>query len=369
MSVAPLPRPAQENLPPPPVAPVSTTGAADAASRLPILPPLGELLHWRGPYLIPLVLLIATRGILARLLPLASEDAYITYRYARNLALGLGPVFNPGERVMGFSSPLWMAWNALGWKLTHDPATWSRISSLVGDAVTLLVGAAMLSRHVSRASAWCFAFAFATWTAFTGVAISGMENSVMVTLVLLAAALAEGESRAAGPVLAALALIRPEGIVAAAIIGLRARWRDRVVALVIAALGLGILAWYFGSPLPQSVVAKAHIYGTPGPWAGRHWWEWAFPFALGRWPVMPDGRFLFLLTVLAAPAAVAVAASCGASAAPGSPARSRHASRYGPATRRWASPTSSGTWWCRWRAGSCWPQWDCRGSCAAARST
>jgi hypothetical protein len=37
------------------------------------------------------------------------DDAYIVFRYARNLVEGHGPVFNVGERVEGFSSPLWLA--------------------------------------------------------------------------------------------------------------------------------------------------------------------------------------------------------------------------------------------------------------------
>src|SRR5687768_7432065 len=36
-----------------------------------------------------------------------SDDAYITARYADNLAHGHGPVFNVGERVQGFTHPLW----------------------------------------------------------------------------------------------------------------------------------------------------------------------------------------------------------------------------------------------------------------------
>jgi hypothetical protein len=36
------------------------------------------------------------------------DDAYIVFRYADNLLAGLGPVFNAGERVEGFTSPLWL---------------------------------------------------------------------------------------------------------------------------------------------------------------------------------------------------------------------------------------------------------------------
>src|SRR6266850_3566739 len=35
------------------------------------------------------------------------DDAYIVYRYARNLARGDGFVFNPGERVEGVTCFLW----------------------------------------------------------------------------------------------------------------------------------------------------------------------------------------------------------------------------------------------------------------------
>ena len=42
------------------------------------------------------------------LTPDPCEDAYITFRFSGNLADGYGPVFNPGERVEGYSNPLWM---------------------------------------------------------------------------------------------------------------------------------------------------------------------------------------------------------------------------------------------------------------------
>ncbi len=44
---------------------------------------------------------------------LRMDDSYITYRYARNLADGVGPVWNPGEHVEGYTSFLWMLLLAL----------------------------------------------------------------------------------------------------------------------------------------------------------------------------------------------------------------------------------------------------------------
>ena len=36
-----------------------------------------------------------------------SEDAFIILRHVDNFLAGLGPVFNAGERVEGYTSPLW----------------------------------------------------------------------------------------------------------------------------------------------------------------------------------------------------------------------------------------------------------------------
>ncbi|MBI5837257.1 MAG: hypothetical protein HZB25_08435 [Candidatus Eisenbacteria bacterium] len=257
-----------------------------------------------APYLVPLLVLLATRAWFWFRLPNAYEDAYITFRYARSLAEGLGPVFNAGERVMGFSSPLWTAWVSLGVWLTHEPVAWARGWSVVADAVAITLAARLLDRHVGRMSAWCFALFFAAWPYFAATAVSGMESSALVALTLIAATLGARGSALAGPLIGAVALTRPEGIAVAALLLPAARGRDRLVAAGIGALGWGALGVYFGSPIPQSVIAKAQVYGSPGPWAGRAWWEWLLPAALGRWPNNPELAQLFQVSAVMAPAAV-----------------------------------------------------------------
>ncbi len=260
---------------------------------------------WRRvsePFLIPLLLLLAARGVMWVILPNAAEDAYITFRYAKNLAIGNGLLYNPGERVMGFSSPLWTVWSALGWRISGHPVEWARAWSVAADVVTLLMGAALLRRHCGRAAAWCFAWFFAGWPFFAAVAVSGMETSVVLALMTLAAGLVERRSPLSGPALAALVLSRPEGLAAAAVIALGARWRDRAVAFALAGLGIGWLWVYYGSPIPQSLLAKAGIYGHPGPLAGRYWWEWLVPLPLAGPPATTEGVHLFVLSVVLAPA-------------------------------------------------------------------
>ena len=281
------------------------------APRGPLLPPRASLLDPRAPYLVPLIMLIISRALFAIILPLASEDAYITYRYAWNLANGNGLVYNPHERVLGFSSPLWTLWSALGIKLMHDaiaplfaPVLWARGWTLVADVATLLVVTATLERRHGRPAAWCFAFFFAGWNYFAAVASSGMEMNATLALIALGAVLAERGSRLTGPVLGALALARPEGLVAAVVLAIGASMRDRIVAALVALAGLAGLWIYFGTIVPQSVVAKAQMYGTPGPWAGRLWWEWLSPFPLGTWGLTSEGQIVSRLAVLLGPAAV-----------------------------------------------------------------
>ena len=55
------------------------------------------------------------------LFSMVAEDAFITYRYALNLASGHGPVFNIGERVEGYSCFLWMVLLALSHSISGVP--------------------------------------------------------------------------------------------------------------------------------------------------------------------------------------------------------------------------------------------------------
>jgi len=293
-------------------------------ARVSALPAARDLLDPRLPFLVPLVLLVVARLVAWRELPFASEDAYITFRFARSLAGGYGLVYNPGVPVFGFSSPLWTLWCALGIALTNAPVPWTRATTLLADALTLVLVVRMLQREGAadgrdgRLAAWAFAVFFAAWPYFSVVAASGMETSAMLTLVALAAAALRGGTGAPprggrallpGLLLGALALWRPEGIAAALVLAAGARRRDRLVGAAILAAGLVALALYFGSPVPQSLAAKSALYGTPGPWAGRYWWSWLVPAYLGGVPSIGETRMLFPLAVLTGPAAVAGAAA------------------------------------------------------------
>jgi arabinofuranosyltransferase len=283
--------------------PKAPRGAAPAAAQAPS--PLAWL-DLRGPYLVPALLLLVTRAWFATRIPFAAEDAYITFRYARNFAHGLGPVFNAGEKVFGFTSAPWMAWTALGLAFGQDPVLWTRVTLVIADLVTLFAMASLLERHASRASAWCFGMFLAAWPYFAALAGTGLEMGAMLALLSGAAWLVDRRHPAAGVAIGLLGAFRPEGLLAAAALAVWAGKRDRLVALGVLAAILGALALYFGSPLPQSMMAKAAVYGTPGPLGSKHWWDWAIPFPVGNGLASTsEGKNLFLISVLLTPAALA----------------------------------------------------------------
>jgi hypothetical protein len=158
---------------------------------------------------------------------------------------------------------------------------------------------------MSRVSAWSWALFFALFPLFAAYAVLGLETSLLLFLVVASAVWARSPHPAAGVPLGLLALTRPEGLVAAAIIGLGATWRARITGLGLLGAGVIALTLYYGSPIPQSVLAKATTYGMPGPLAGFDWISGFVPFFFGKWPSLPETLHLFPLALVGTPAPIA----------------------------------------------------------------
>lgn len=160
------------------------------------------------------------------------DDAYITYRYAVNWAAGLGPVFNPGEFVEGYSCFLWMALLALGSRLGLDPVTFApRLNLAIG--LFTLVALARLCFELETRRPRGFALAATVMTALaagtTFYAASGMDTPLFaLAMVLGAFALARaarsGNYVSALPALALLELSRVEGFLYALVGVAMALW-------------------------------------------------------------------------------------------------------------------------------------------------
>jgi hypothetical protein len=255
---------------------------------------------------VPLGIALVARIWQGLMIPFGAEDAYITFRFAENWAHGLGPVYNAGERVMGFSSPLWTAWLALGSVVFGPVFTFARVSGALLDLGTLLLGCMLLEEEHGRWSAWIFGLFFAIHPIFAANSVLGMETSLFLFLLMASAWAMRHSPRASGVLIGLLALVRPEGVLAAGVAALAAPARQRLIAFGVAALGFGALTIYFGSPIPQSVQAKAATYGILGPLSGLQWVEGILPwFVSGRWPVTAEGTNLLPLALVGTPAAIA----------------------------------------------------------------
>ena len=83
-----------------------------------------------------------------------ADDAFISYRYALNLARGHGLVFNPGEYVEGFTNLLWTLMVAALIRVgAHAPAAGQALSIVFGSA-SLVVLHIYVRRFLPRRLAW-----------------------------------------------------------------------------------------------------------------------------------------------------------------------------------------------------------------------
>lgn len=204
-----------------------------------------------------------------------SDDAYISYRYARNLAEGHGLVFNPGERVEGYSNFLYVILISLGYLSgVRDTAIYpfATLLNLVFMLGALLLFGRFVRRKLGDAKSAAASLLFALTPTVWVWAASGMETALVVLLqVALFIAVeraAERETRAAiglcAAVMVALILVRADGFVAPVLglvyLAFRRRKRAALTAGAAVVLSLGVyVLWrvsYYGYPLPNTFYVK-----------------------------------------------------------------------------------------------------------------
>ena len=130
----------------------------------------GRVLHLLSvPWLLLLVWLTSVAWFL-------TDDAFISFRYVRNLLEGHGLVFNPGEYVEGYTNFLWILelaalWGLFGVRPEHA-APWLSVAYTGGTLAALWWWLARSpTRHDRGFLAWlalgllCSSATFAVWTA------------------------------------------------------------------------------------------------------------------------------------------------------------------------------------------------------------
>ncbi|MCU0611124.1 MAG: hypothetical protein MUE60_04975 [Candidatus Eisenbacteria bacterium] len=222
-----------------------------------------------------LLVLLSAAGVTAHCLILARytvDDAFISFRYARNLAAGNGLVFNPGERVEGYTNFLWTVLHALWLRVGGEPELLAKVLG-IGSALGSTVLIAALGRLWAHPPTPLAAFGCIFWASAGAVAITavnGLETQMftfMVTLGIYLYAGAGGSIRRLAAAVIALALstlMRPDGWLALAVTLAHYhgghRRRASLMPLAVAAMVAGPhVLWrlaYYGSLVPNTFGAK-----------------------------------------------------------------------------------------------------------------
>ncbi|HEY3344561.1 MAG TPA: hypothetical protein VGJ97_06525 [Anaerolineaceae bacterium] len=232
-----------------------------------------KLLRSRG--LIWLVFLAALVGvILVQAIPGPQQldDSFITYRYSRNIVSGVGFVYNPGERVQGSSTPIYtLLLAALAFPFgANSIPTISFIIALVADVINTVL-MFRLARHLlkNEVIAFVLAMVFVLQPFRALIARGGMETSLYILFLLaMYDRLLVGQKIYLTAIFASLAILtRIDAILAVAPVFAYMVWKQPRSALKASLLVLAIIApwyiwatFYFGNPLPHSILAKLTYY-------------------------------------------------------------------------------------------------------------
>jgi hypothetical protein len=193
------------------------------------------------------------------------DDAFITYRYAQNLVLGRGMVFNPGDHIMGSTSPGHVLLSALAYLVVGKTALPAVMSCLgcAGWIMQALAIGMLLQRVAPRSIAWLVSAAVALGGAGSAAFVS-LETNWVAALLLWAIelAIARRWTRCAA-VLACAVIVRPDMMLAVFLLGAMCAWEARAAVLRAGLLFCAMIApwfafaWsYFGRITPQSAAVK-----------------------------------------------------------------------------------------------------------------
>ncbi len=115
-----------------------------------------------------------------------NDDSYISYHYAENLARGDGLVFNPGERVEGYSNFLYVLMMVPAFWLTSRDGVYfySVLLNLLCALVALWLFSEYLRRELGEGSAAVGSLLFALCLPLWVAVASGMETALVLLLSL-----------------------------------------------------------------------------------------------------------------------------------------------------------------------------------------
>lgn len=261
-------------------------------------------------WIITAALALAALGLIlhAAVFDFVSDDAYISFVYARNLAdhgqlvFNIDPATGLGDRVEGYTNFLWTVLLAGLMKLGIPPELASKVLGAAFAIGTMIVAARLIRcvRAADRRTGWeilapsllAASSGFACWSS------GGLETQLFTFLVVLGLErVAHGAWPAAGAAFALSAMTRPEGALVLGVVGVHhyvtialteRRFKPNRRELLGAATFLGLYVpyfawrwWYYGWPFPNTFYVKAG--GQPDPAYAKkmlenglfYAWQWA----------------------------------------------------------------------------------------------
>ncbi len=232
--------------------------------------------HERRIFVAVLLIALAIAGIHAYALRYVNDDCFVSFRYAKNIANGLGIVYNAEERVEGYTNFLWTMLLAIGAKFGVDPIvqTYGMGIAAFIATVALYGGVSWKLRDKGRSGLVLplAALAVAVHRDCAVHATSGMETSLFSLWIAAAyAALVPGtgirSSLLAGLFFVLAMMTRPDGAVFLAAAGVYTLLFDphpvrRSLALALPVVFLFLPYWfwrasYFGFFFPNTFYAKS----------------------------------------------------------------------------------------------------------------
>jgi arabinofuranosyltransferase len=232
-----------------------------------------------------------------------TDDAYISFVYARNFAEHGELVFNLGQYVEGYTNFLWTLLLGVGMLVDIPPELTAKILGAVFAVVTLFVTCTTVDRALGRKTLWgvvpalllAASSGYACWTS------GGLETQLFTMLCAIALdgivaaedTYSAGRGEAvplyrgreagmyrAGIALALAAMTRPEGLLVAAVLGIARLVCNRIARRRI-----------IGMPDLFAVILFVSLWA---PWFAWRWWYYGYLFpntyyvkASGTW-AQPD---------------------------------------------------------------------------------
>jgi hypothetical protein len=203
-----------------------------------------------------------------------TDDAYISFVYARNFAEHGELVFNLGQYVEGYTNFLWTLLLGLGMLVDIPPEISAKILGAIFAIVTLFVASTTVERALGRKTPWgampalllAASSGYACWTS------GGLETQLFTMLCAIAldgvVAAEEVDHEAgmyrAGLALALAAMTRPEGLLVAGVLAI-----VRIVCNLVARRS------FIGMPDMFAAILFLSLWG---PWFAWRWWYYGYPF-------------------------------------------------------------------------------------------